>query len=583
MEKQSIKESRGIFRQAAMCCVLLFVSFIPCPVSGEETGQAQGDNFEARIAALVNALCHEDYDTAGKVGEEFRQDTHRGWSEVEDMWWHIALGTLDLAEGKQVDAYDHLSQARMMAGTANDVLAMSLVNNTFGLYYQDVLTDNMGAQRYFFMAWNDARKLDNSLLQGVILCNLSHACFLLGDRQEALAHAHEAYALSERMDDDFVKCRAAMEIAECNLNGKDYDKALEYVGVSERLSAGLKADMQERIYVIHARVLQSMRHYEEAATCYEKALASSAEAHRKNAEALTGYAMLKYELGERQEAIAMLEQAVGDTSRVQSFSDVRLLIPLSDFYRRQGRYDKAYELSLCYITKSDSILNESREKMMAEMRARFEVEQAESLVKRQREQLYAKQNLINMQVAIIVLVVVGAVIILVMYRHRMKLYNIIVAQTQEQLRAEQKSALPTDGEDEKKSNSAGPSSELASRLIEKIDRAMGEERAYTDPFITKEKLAMQLGANRTYLSQIINTHYDMSFTQLVNSFRVKEAIRLLSDPSCRMTIREMGASLGFNSVATFNSHFKDAIGLTPGSYRKQLAGMKTHKEAEELD
>lgn len=59
---------------------------------------------------------------------------------------------------------------------------------------------------------------------------------------------------------------------------------------------------------------------------------------------------------------------------------------------------------------------------------------------------------------------------------------------------------------------------------------MREEKIYKDNSITKDKIADLLGTNRTYLSRIINEQSKQSFTHYVNSFRIEEAIRLLSNP-----------------------------------------------------
>ena len=50
-----------------------------------------------------------------------------------------------------------------------------------------------------------------------------------------------------------------------------------------------------------------------------------------------------------------------------------------------------------------------------------------------------------------------------------------------------------------------------------------------------------LGTNRTYLSQIINEQTKQTFTQFVNGFRTKEAVRLLSDPDNQTPLKAISA------------------------------------------
>ena len=100
---------------------------------------------------------------------------------------------------------------------------------------------------------------------------------------------------------------------------------------------------------------------------------------------------------------------------------------------------------------------------------------------------------------------------------------------------------------------------------------MEQERLYTDPQLNRERLAELLGTNRTYLSTIIKEKSGMSYLQFVNSYRIDEAIRILSDPDkIDYPLKQIWSDLGFNSPATFYKLFQQAVGITPSVYRKQF-------------
>jgi len=59
-----------------------------------------------------------------------------------------------------------------------------------------------------------------------------------------------------------------------------------------------------------------------------------------------------------------------------------------------------------------------------------------------------------------------------------------------------------------------------------------------------------------------------SFYDVINSYRVEEAKRLLLDEKNRnYTILSVGFEAGFNSKTTFNPVFKKFTGVTPTEYR----------------
>lgn len=65
-----------------------------------------------------------------------------------------------------------------------------------------------------------------------------------------------------------------------------------------------------------------------------------------------------------------------------------------------------------------------------------------------------------------------------------------------------------------------------------------------------------------------------NFYDLVNSYRVEEAKRLLLDPkNSNYTILSVGFEAGFNSKTTFNTVFKKFTGLSPTEFkeRKKIA------------
>lgn len=115
--------------------------------------------------------------------------------------------------------------------------------------------------------------------------------------------------------------------------------------------------------------------------------------------------------------------------------------------------------------------------------------------------------------------------------------------------------------------------ELYKRLRSEFESLLLDKTIYTDNLLNKDKLARRLGTNRTYLSRFVNIRYKMSFTNLVNSLRIKEAVRLLSDPTVDTPLKTISEELGYNSQTTFYTKFNEATGMTPAAFRNKARQM----------
>jgi AraC-like DNA-binding protein len=106
------------------------------------------------------------------------------------------------------------------------------------------------------------------------------------------------------------------------------------------------------------------------------------------------------------------------------------------------------------------------------------------------------------------------------------------------------------------------------QLRQAIVTMMEDEKLYQEPDLTLQNLGERLGVPPYQVSLAINQGLGKSFYELVNSYRVEEAKRLLrNEQSVNYTILSVGFEAGFNSKTTFNTVFKKFTGLTPTEYR----------------
>lgn len=122
--------------------------------------------------------------------------------------------------------------------------------------------------------------------------------------------------------------------------------------------------------------------------------------------------------------------------------------------------------------------------------------------------------------------------------------------------------------------SEGRESNLDRALMDTVRRAMEEDRLYAQPGLTIGDMASQLSIQEYRLRRLINRsmHY-RNFNQYLNSYRIREAARLLRDPEqTRLSISAVALEVGYVSLSSFNKAFKDIHGVTPSVYRSGEPG-----------
>jgi len=105
-------------------------------------------------------------------------------------------------------------------------------------------------------------------------------------------------------------------------------------------------------------------------------------------------------------------------------------------------------------------------------------------------------------------------------------------------------------------------------LAKRIEDLLELDKIYHEPTYSRSDLARELGISEGVVSRIINTHFCKSFPQLLNEHRIEDSKRLLLET--RASIKVVSEEVGFNSVPSFNRVFKDVVGQSPSSYRKNV-------------
>ncbi|SFZ93679.1 AraC-type DNA-binding protein [Flaviramulus basaltis] len=98
-----------------------------------------------------------------------------------------------------------------------------------------------------------------------------------------------------------------------------------------------------------------------------------------------------------------------------------------------------------------------------------------------------------------------------------------------------------------------------------------KNKLYLDPLLSMETVTSQLNISKSHFSKIINEYGNCNFSDFINSLRVAQAKKFLSNNDfSAYTIVAIGLECGFNSKSTFYSAFKKFTSQTPTTFRDQF-------------
>ena len=107
-------------------------------------------------------------------------------------------------------------------------------------------------------------------------------------------------------------------------------------------------------------------------------------------------------------------------------------------------------------------------------------------------------------------------------------------------------------------------SELTKKAIEIVNKD------YQKDLLLKE-IAEELFVNSMYLGQLIKKETGQTFSQYLNSYRMKKAETLLLKST--KTVNEIATDIGYSSTGYFHRNFKETYNMTPREFREKFQAL----------
>ena len=486
-----------------------------------------------------------------------------------------------LAEGSDSTRI-YLDRALIRGRQCEDPVALCRIYNALGIYAVSIETNYFGGIEYFLEAMEYARSASLNRFYLVAQCNLANTYYMRND-PAGLKYAEEVYRLGTEWGYDYLAFGGAVISAYMHYMLGDQNRALEYI--LRTLPDTDKFGYHTELYSLYANILHAQGDDAGAERYYLMAL-DHIDQKFVTAAVMTSLSYGTYlnDRGEYARAIPVLRQGIELSERSNNaVHRYKLYLRISEAETALGRYREALDYFKSYHSQADSIFNVERERSINELRVRYDAERQENMLRKSEIDLIRQQRRFQLLLLLLLFAVGISTVVYILYRRKDKMYKQIVRQQYEFLKKEKKAAQPampppgpTSPQTEKPSPDRDDHAVRDAELFARIEYLMQTEGVYRQNDLTIERLAERLDTNRTYISRAINQQAGKTFSSYVNSYRIDEAVRRLSDVDDDTPLKALAQTLGYNHLQTFYTSFQSAIGMPPSKYREKL--LKLHRE-----
>ncbi|MDE5877042.1 MAG: helix-turn-helix domain-containing protein [Muribaculaceae bacterium] len=483
------------------------------------------------------------------------------------------LGSAEMFLGASPKAGELLNEAYRLAKYLDNDTLTGNVLNCLAIYEGNANSNYYLAQHYLMQC------KDYPGMEGSAYSNLAQVARLQRDTS-GIEYARHCYDYGLRTGERHYLYSGLKSLAEFSILREEYEQARKYLAQAYDIADKYGYHDRDTLDFLEALILSYEGHTTESTEILlriKPKIESDFPIYvpelymvlGKNAEKEHRY----------NDAISLLAAGI---EKAQSASSNDYLPQLYKITAQNYEYLGDYRLAASYMTKAleaaENFGRTERKRMMNERRLMLEAvhkEQERTLA----EQKARESRRLNIVLALLLAIAAAAIVhVIVTLRRRNRLYEHIVQQNLNMLAEEERyrhrlEELETQQSDHnERDRQAAANRESKSReLFNRLQQLMTDEALYRDANLTREAVIERLGTNPTYLAQAIKENADMNYAQFINSFRMREAVRILSDRSRLETpIKDIAGEVGCNSLTTFYKLFQQATGLSPSAYRRSL-------------
>ena len=489
----------------------------------------------------------------------------------------IAQAWLELENRDSVSRYIDLLRP-YMAGVEGGS-AFIIYYNMLGGYALKYQADYSGALSHYLKVLDFAKKQEIIPAQIGMLYNIVYIFYIRKD-PHCEQYARQALSLSEHPGVSFFTRIAALIAAtESEYLNRSYDKALDYLRQAHEESLEHNTGYWNPIvYMLQGDILAAQGLHDRAAQCYEMALSESPNSEPSTVIGiLYSYGGLCQSSGQFQKAAGFYGEALEKCRETGSTEYlIQLLRGMVEVCSRMGEVNEVVRYCNELLEQSDRLnfLNGSSD--FKNLLYEYSSLQYEYDITRKSLELSENRRTTALLAFLISVAALGAAFALLLYARQRRENKRLIAQYEEY----RKRLLTENSVNDR--TAADHRSDIHYALYLKMEQMM-KSGLFREKELTLDRMAEVLGTNRTYVSNALNKVAGISFYGYIDSYRIKEATRVLSDPefSATVSLKQLADDVGYNNIQTFFKAFKRETGVTPGNYKKEVLNLRKFTQSEE--
>ena len=276
-----------------------------------------------------------------------------------------------------------------------------------------------------------------------------------------------------------------------------------------------------------------------------------------------------HKMGKWREAKEILERLDGYAAKYgEAATHSKVLQQLAQLYRAQGKVSLAEHYDYLFLKAKDSLLTRSNAERMERSAFIHEL----SIVNGQLLESNARHHQMVMTVVVLsafIIIIAVALVVNIRGMRKQKAYVRKLYEKNVELLSHGSPAPPASKSAD--SRAVGLNENQKNSLSERIYQTINDPGVFCSQDFSLHQLAVLVGSNDKYVSQVINQRYNKNFKQLLNDVRVAEACRRLKDQDSygNLTIAAIAADVGFGSRSNFALAFKRVTGISPSDFLRQ--------------
>lgn len=551
----------------SLICFIVLMSFTSC------NNRVKEETPSSLAKQCEEALHRLDYTKLDTLSKKLLDKVKQNSDDEQLAYAYYFNSVYRPGLTNQQEAYRRqmLEKAYNIAIQKNYDALLCRIYNTMGAYELGKRKYYYTAQYYFKKAVDIARRTGNSDMEALIEMNMSEVYRFLNDTlgwqydSQLFEYAQKSGNASMLFSSGLHCARYVLKRAKDTTELRPYIEAMQRVGLFSDVIQMLYAEY----YYYHGQYQKAEFYIKKTnPQKYQDFTIIQAKIYNK----LGNYSL------SNNIATSMLDKAPSSVWDGTQLEALRLLSENSHILK--DFYNEALCLKI-YSHKKDSI---------AEVRSKDKLQlyKIEYEVGKKNQEIQARahrETILKLAVAFTLLLLTATTAFYIYYiRRRNALYRKIVRQNKQYMgtisemkaRMEKVECKPEElterNNANKKNEIAKPDNAVrkkADEVFKRIIYEMERKQLWRDSLMDREHFADIVGCNRTDFSNIIKRKTGLSYTAFINSYRIQEAIRRLTDGD-QEPLKFISEQIGFTTIQTFYTSFKQITGMSPAAYRNTV-------------